>query len=733
MAQILTPASDVATGAWTTTPLWSKVDDDSTAQPTGDGTTITCPSGNESSNADLKLAAGGDPGVSTGHVMRVRWNKSGSRTLIANFQLWQGVPGTGTLIRTLQVQNLGTSEVESTVTLSAGQADSITDYTDLHVRLFYTYSGGGQPSEMIVDLVELETPDAQPQSYDETGKTFTITSTTSVTDVHKRPVEIKFASITDPADNTNHTLYLVMKYESGDSGTVDVELLQGSTVIESWLAQALTTTFTEYSFAVPEASAANITDYTDLRFRVTASDAGDLTPSISHAYFQLPEASGPQTYDETGKTFTVTATVTVADAATRVETGLAFTASESDSLTDAAVRDEVGAALTATTTITATDDVVRVYNESLSFTATSTTTGSDAAVRSEAATFTISESDSIVDTAVQDESGGAFTATATVSETDAQNYALDALAFTASTTITATDVPIKDETGKAFTATATVTATDAAVRAESLADTATAAVSVVDGQAYANDPLSFTVTSTSTSTESVVRGEAGLAFTINATVSETDGGAVLELGLTFTANATVSVTDLPVTDETGLALTATASLSESDVASRVEAEAFTINSTVSGTDEFVGGSETFDETGKTFTITGSLNVTDAAQIAENASETIVSTINVVDGAVRGEGALIATIVSTTSNSDQVTFAESINLSSVTTVSIADIQTSFDTLAFNIASIVSESDIYIPSGGAGGGNDLVDRGSEHRVMYSDVENDAMLARARPRLR
>lgn len=165
MAQILVPVADLATGSWTVTPLWSKVDDDSTVNPSGDGTTISSDNNTSPDNADLDLAAGTDPNSSTDHILRARWNKdsSGGHVINAVLELWQGTPGTGTLIATLSVVGIGILEVESTYTLTGTEADSITDYSALNLRLSRQGDTGGNPNgrrSLVVDLVEFEIPDA---------------------------------------------------------------------------------------------------------------------------------------------------------------------------------------------------------------------------------------------------------------------------------------------------------------------------------------------------------------------------------------------------------------------------------------------------------------------------------------------------------------------------------------------------------------------------------------------
>lgn len=166
MAQILLPESDNLAGSWNTTPLWSKVDDDSTVSPSGDGTAITSDNNTSPDNAIFTLTDGTDPASSTGHILRARWNKdaTGGHAINAVLDLYQGDPSTsGTLIATLSVTGIGATEQEDTYTLSAAEADSITDYTDLWLVLSRQGDTGGNPNgrrSLVVDLVELEIPDA---------------------------------------------------------------------------------------------------------------------------------------------------------------------------------------------------------------------------------------------------------------------------------------------------------------------------------------------------------------------------------------------------------------------------------------------------------------------------------------------------------------------------------------------------------------------------------------------
>lgn len=160
MVQILVPVADQATGSWTTAPLWSKVDDDSTDSPIGDGQTVASEdvfNTLETSVLVLTLVPGIDPEFSSGHVLRVRWHHDEpGQTLEGNVQLRQGT----TDIALLNVSpDVGTTESEATYTLTSSEADAITDYGDLNVQIWGVGSSGGPGRSLIVDLVELEIPD----------------------------------------------------------------------------------------------------------------------------------------------------------------------------------------------------------------------------------------------------------------------------------------------------------------------------------------------------------------------------------------------------------------------------------------------------------------------------------------------------------------------------------------------------------------------------------------------
>jgi hypothetical protein len=148
MAQFGRPSSDITTD-WTTTPLWSKLDEVSPDDGdfiTGTGTAKTF---------EVALSSVTDPQSSTGHVVRIRAKATGSGAAerLNTWGLYQGV----TAIATQNASITRDSFNEYSITLSGAQADAITDYTDLRIR---GLTSQGASETIDVSWVEFECPDA---------------------------------------------------------------------------------------------------------------------------------------------------------------------------------------------------------------------------------------------------------------------------------------------------------------------------------------------------------------------------------------------------------------------------------------------------------------------------------------------------------------------------------------------------------------------------------------------
>lgn len=156
MAQFARPASDITREGWFPSiepNLWDELDE---TTPDDDFTEISYVAIGDSSTFEIKLSAVADPLSSTGHILRIRRrDNSGVSNLFSAALLLQGT----TTIKNLGVFGTGNDLwATETFTLSAGEADSITDYSDLRVRV--TYGNDLDDGTAIVTWAEFEVPNA---------------------------------------------------------------------------------------------------------------------------------------------------------------------------------------------------------------------------------------------------------------------------------------------------------------------------------------------------------------------------------------------------------------------------------------------------------------------------------------------------------------------------------------------------------------------------------------------
>lgn len=145
MAQFARPDADLSTGGWNTPPLWSALDDNSDAEFVDETINFT------SDSFDVSLSAVTDPGVSTGHILRIRTSDD-STTANFNLTLLQGAVSKAVLFFTS-----GVGFRTDTYTLTGAEADAITDYSNLSVQVLVENFGNGGTAA--VAWVEFEVPD----------------------------------------------------------------------------------------------------------------------------------------------------------------------------------------------------------------------------------------------------------------------------------------------------------------------------------------------------------------------------------------------------------------------------------------------------------------------------------------------------------------------------------------------------------------------------------------------
>jgi hypothetical protein len=136
--QILLASADSVDGAWTDqaggSSLFAAIDEAAAS----DSDYIRSELNPSASGCRVKLSSGGDPHVSTDHVISWRTGKTGGATINMTVKLYQGGGdslGGGTLIASFARDNVGALTTYEE-TLSGAEADSITDYTDLYLEFF---------------------------------------------------------------------------------------------------------------------------------------------------------------------------------------------------------------------------------------------------------------------------------------------------------------------------------------------------------------------------------------------------------------------------------------------------------------------------------------------------------------------------------------------------------------------------------------------------------------------
>lgn len=155
MAQLAVPDADIQVGGWTPSTgitLWQVWDDQSSGGDYASEFTLGF-----SPDGVVRLSDVTDPAVSTGHIIKAEMQTDlGACDITAN--LYEGNPlTTGVLRASLVVSGVAPSWTLYTYTLSAGEANSITDYTNLYMEV---NSSPGKGDTAYVGYVYLEVPDA---------------------------------------------------------------------------------------------------------------------------------------------------------------------------------------------------------------------------------------------------------------------------------------------------------------------------------------------------------------------------------------------------------------------------------------------------------------------------------------------------------------------------------------------------------------------------------------------
>jgi hypothetical protein len=152
--QFARPDGTVAAGGWAFSDL-SLHEDTDEATPNGD--TDYAEADSTDTAMELSLSDVTDPGVSTGHIMRITMESVGGGGAPEKVDWCLREGGTDIACVNNQAVNRG-SYTTVAYTLSAAEADSITDYADL--RMWVSVDSLGAGENVRVTQTELEVPDA---------------------------------------------------------------------------------------------------------------------------------------------------------------------------------------------------------------------------------------------------------------------------------------------------------------------------------------------------------------------------------------------------------------------------------------------------------------------------------------------------------------------------------------------------------------------------------------------
>lgn len=151
--QIGRPTSDMVVGGWTPTPLYQQLNE----TVPNDSTLVTSPSGTAPS-FQVKLSSLTNPQTTSGLVIRFRAESPGGSGAAeqANAELFQG----STLIAQTGLQSLSrTTFTEINHTLTSAEANSITDYTNLNIKIV---TSKGSNEVIKVSWMQFDVPSPPP-------------------------------------------------------------------------------------------------------------------------------------------------------------------------------------------------------------------------------------------------------------------------------------------------------------------------------------------------------------------------------------------------------------------------------------------------------------------------------------------------------------------------------------------------------------------------------------------
>jgi hypothetical protein len=129
LAQVLRPASDITNQGWTPAPGYAQIDEIAAS----DADFVSSPQAPNNAILEVGLTVGSDPLSSSNHVLsyRIQKDQTGGAQINVTVSLMQGASTIASWTHT----NVANGWVTYTQTLSSVQADAITNYAALSLRV----------------------------------------------------------------------------------------------------------------------------------------------------------------------------------------------------------------------------------------------------------------------------------------------------------------------------------------------------------------------------------------------------------------------------------------------------------------------------------------------------------------------------------------------------------------------------------------------------------------------
>lgn len=270
----------------------------------------------KTTTAEISLASHGIPSVRTNHVIKVRARTVSGSNGVIKAALYEGaINRSGDLIS----QPLTNTLADYDLIILDSLAATINDYSNLSIKFWgFDLNNSGLVFEVSKIYLQLPTSSGNVTWYGSISRAITFTKAVSgvivtstkygalvraitfvkavsgiIKSKRTATAEISLASHGTPSVRTNHTIKVRARTVSGSTGVLKAELYEGTTVRSGstpLVTSPLTNTLADYSLAIPDASVAAITSYSNLSIKFWGFDsAGNaLVFEVSKIYLELP-------------------------------------------------------------------------------------------------------------------------------------------------------------------------------------------------------------------------------------------------------------------------------------------------------------------------------------------------------------------------------------------------------------------------------------------------------------